>query len=180
MKEDPTYYNEVVRNLINSSAPAKRVFFSIFLNMNAVKQMMRYIYHICQRQIIDRKTIYSQFFKTPFVQQFCDREGIKEATEEAAKRRCPFLLNILDACGIVESSRSQITVKRLLLTPDLVKSVETEDDAIAKARLASLKTAWPTNADSLAPQDLSILRENFGPKFLTDEYFLNNLEIFGV
>jgi hypothetical protein len=66
------------------------------------------------------------------------------------------------------------------LTPDLVKSVETEDDAIAKARLASLKTAWPTNADSLAPQDLSILRENFGPKFLTDEYFLNNLEIFGV
>lgn len=180
MKEDPTYYNEVVRNLINSSAPAKRVFFSIFLNMNAVKQMMRYIYHICQRQIIDRKTIYSQFFKTPFVQQFCDREGIKEATEEAAKRRCPFLLNILDACGIIESSRSQITVKRLLLTPDLVKSVETEDDAIAKARLASLETAWPTNADSLAPQDLSILRENFGPKFLTDGYFTNNLEIFGV
>ena len=178
MRDNEANYNETIRNLIDSSPEARKVFFSTFLNMSAVQQMMRFLYHVCQEPTIRRKTIYSQFFQAPFVKQFCDQEGIEEATETAAEHRCPFLLNILDACGIIESGRNEITIQRLLLMPTLVKPVETEDDAIAKARLAVIRNAWPANADSMDPQNLSIVRELFGKNFLTDKYFLKNFETF--
>ena len=178
MRDNEATYNEAIRNLIDSSPEARRVFYSTFLPMSAVQQMMRFLYHVCQEPTVQRQTVYSQFFQAPFVKQFCDQEGIEEATEEAAKRRCPFILNILDACSILESGPNEVTVRRLLLTPALVKPVETEDDAIAKARLAAIRGAWPANADSMKPQDLSIVRELFGITFLTNEYFTNNLETF--
>lgn len=178
MSDNEETYNKAIREFISSSDEAKEKFYSVFLKMNAVQQMMRFLYQICQEAVTQRQTIYEQFFHTPFVKQFCDQEGIEEATAEASKRRCPFLLNILDACGILQASRSDVTILRLLLMPSLVKAAETEDDIRASDRLKAIAAAWPDNEESLDPIDLSIARELFGPKFLTPDYFLTSLEIF--
>jgi superfamily II DNA or RNA helicase len=178
MREDEDFYNQAIRDLINNSQEARIIFFSIFLRMNAVQQMLKFLFHVCREPIIRRQTIYGQFFQAPFVKQFCDQEGIEEATEEAAKRRCPFLLNILDACGVIQSHRNEINLSLILLIPNLVKSIDTEDDVRANARLKAIESAWPSNDNVLDEEDLSIVRELFGPAFLTDEYFLKNLETF--
>lgn len=178
MKEKDTFYNQAIRSFIDQSEENKNIVYSTFINMNAVQQMMKLIYQIFQKSAIKRQAIYSQFFQAPFVKKFCEQEGIESATEEGAKRRCPFLLNILEACGVLESTSQQITVKKLLLTPDLVKRVETEDDITAKERLEAISKAWPDQESLMDSLELSIVRELFGPQFLTSNYFLNELEIF--
>lgn len=176
MKENESTYNQAIREYIQKVPEARKVFFSIFLKMNAVQQMMRFLFHICREPVIKRKFVYEHFFKAPFVKQFCEREGIEEATEEAAKRRCPFLLNILDACGVLEANRDEVILHRLILIPPLVKPVETEDDVKANLRIKMIEAAWPNKSDSLTPSDLSVMRELFGPTFLTSEYFIKNIE----
>jgi hypothetical protein len=139
--------------------------------------MLAFLYHIEQKTNIPRSEIYEQFFQAPFVKQYCDQEGIEETTLEAARRRCPFLLNILEACDIVESERSGIGVKTLALSPFLVKPYQREETEKSVARLKALQTAWPDQPQSLDAEDLSILRELFGPRFLTGDYHLSTLAI---
>jgi len=178
MSQSEQEYNASIRTVVYSSPSAKQLIYKSLLGMNAVTQMLLFLYSISRRTIVDRSEIYEQFFQAPFVKRFCEQEGIEEATIEASKRRCPFLLNILDACGIIEARRSEIEIKRLLLTPALVKSVTSESDLVAVRRLEQVQAAWPSQADMVEPDDLSILRELFGPEFLTPEFHLTNLEAF--
>lgn len=180
MSNQESDYNAIIRRAIDSDPRTKAVIFKVFLSMPAVRQMMAYLYQVARSKSVEKSRIYGEFFRTPFVKQYCDREGIDEATEEAAKRRCPFLLNILDALGVVEAGRSAVTVRKLLLLPALVKPFEREDDMISAARIKAVSHAWKNHEDRVAPEDLSIVRECFGPDFLTDRYFLDILEIYGV
>jgi superfamily II DNA or RNA helicase len=175
--DDEDSMNGAIRTLIRKDARARSVFLRVFLQMHAVEQMLAFLYHIEQKTNIPRSEIYEQFFQAPFVKQYCDQEGIEETTLEAARRRCPFLLNILEACDIVESERSGIGVKTLALSPFLVKPYQREETEKSVARLKALQTAWPDQPQSLDAEDLSILRELFGPRFLTGDYHLSTLAI---
>ena len=175
--DDEDAMNGAIKNLIAKDAKARSVFFRVFLQMHAVQQMLAFLYHIEQKTNIPRSEIYEQFFQAPFVKQYCDQEGIEETTLEAARRRCPFLLNILESCDIITSEKSEVIVKTLALSPFLVKPYHREEDEKAVARLKALQAAWPDKPGSLAPEDLSILRELFGPKFLTKNYHLSRLAI---
>ena len=119
--------------------------------------------------------LYEQFFEAPFVKQYCDQEGIEEATLSASQHRCPFLLNILDACGLIEAGRGSITVKKLALMPSLVRPHSREEEEKSVARVKAVEKAWRNHADRLNSEDLSILRELFGPTFLTDSYHLKDM-----
>ena len=178
MSQSEAEYNASIRAAVSSSPSAKQLIFKSFLGMNAVTQMLLFLFSISRRRIVDRSVIYEQFFQAPFVRRFCEQEGIQEATIEASRRRCPFLLNILDACGIIEARRSEIEIKRLLLTPALVKAVTSESDLVAVRRLEQVQAAWPSQPDMVDPSDLTILRELFGPEFLTPAFYLTNLETF--
>lgn len=169
--------NNSIRTLLRKDKRARVTFFRVFLQMHAVQQMLAFLYHIERKTNILRSEIYEQFFQAPFVKQYCDQEGIEETTLEAARRRCPFLLNVLEACDIIESERSEIIVKTLALSPFLVKPYQREEAETAIARLKALQVAWPDKPDSLAPDDLSILRELFGPNFLTPDYHLPTLAV---
>ena len=139
--------------------------------------MLKFIYHICRCKKVPRSEIYDQFFQAPFVQQYCDQEGIDEATPEAVRRRCPFLLNILDACGIIQADQSEVVVQRLALSPSLVQPYDGEEIEISENRLEVVETAWPTSVSQLEDEDISIVRELFGSEFLTDSYYLQDLII---
>ena len=180
MRNDERDYNQAIREHIAGDALARDAVFRTFLTMPAIRQMMVFLYHVARTRQVARREIYDQFFRSPFVKQFCDQEGIEEATIEASRRRCPFLLNILDACGIVESARDHIAIQRLVAFPELVAPHRGETPQLSKERLVSVAQAWPQSASQLTDEDLSIVRELFGPTFLSPDYFLTDFELIGV
>lgn len=170
------YYNQFIMNIIQRDKRAKKIVLELFINVPAVQQMIAFLYHIVRNNTVEKQRIYQDFFSTPFVKRFCEQEGIEPATEEASKRRCPFLLNILNACGIIEINRSDITIKKLMLIPNLVKSIKDEDETLTQTRYEAVKAAWPNNANMLDNHNLSIVRELFGSDFLTENYHLTDLD----
>lgn len=170
MANDEETYNDVIRLALSDGKKKSDVINRIFLNMHAVQQMMAFLYQVGRQKTVARSFVYENFFQAPFVRQFLEREGIEEATPEAARRRCPFLLNILSALGITRNSRSEISVEKLMIAPFLLRPHGGESIDEATGRLLRLKAAWPTNEQSLNAEDVSILRELFGASFLTSTY----------
>ena len=176
MEGSPEDYNELLRRAASASPDAKDVIRRVFLRMPAVALMLSYLFEVARARTVEKSEVYRDFFQTPRVHQYCDREGIEEATEEASKRRCPFLLNVLEALDVVRLDRSNVHVQRLLLTPALVRAHDREDGAEADRRLAAVANAWKANAARVADDDLSVLREHFGADFLTAAYWLDDLD----
>jgi hypothetical protein len=182
MSEDESVYNEQVRAFIQEHEDASHVFFAVFLGMHAVQQMAAFLLHIARSITVQRAEIYAQFFQAPFVRQYCDQEGIAETTLEAARRRCPFLLNVLDACGVLKAERDHVVVSKLLLSASLVRPYAGEEVEKSNARVDCVNEALMAGAHSedidLAPfigdEDLSIVRELFGGEFLTPRYPLKH------
>jgi len=175
MANDEAFYNELILKAARRSEEAQKLIFEVFLGMHAVQQMLAFLYHVVRQTTVEKKKIYTEFFAAPFVKRFCEQEGIEEATEEAAKHRCPFLLNVLAACGVITSERSTITVQRLMLMPSLLMPYAREDKALTKARFEAVRHAWPHNVAAMTPEDLSIVRELFGAEFLTPVYHITDL-----
>lgn len=175
-QDNVAFYNEAIREHIRANPGAREIAYRVFLKMHAVQQMLAFLYHIIRAAEVDRSTIYDQFFQAPFVKQFCDQEGIDEATPAAAARRCPFLLNILAACDVIDTERTKVTVKKLLLVPSLVKPYQREETETTGARLRAVAAALPASPERLDDEDLSIVRELFGGTFLTSDYYLTEFE----
>jgi superfamily II DNA or RNA helicase len=170
MADDERTYNALVQQAIKGGGAAASIIRRTILRMPAVQQMLAFLYQVGQKSVLDKSYIYKHFFQAPFVKQFLDQEGIEEATEEGARHRCPYLLNLLEAIGVVEQDRSSVRVKSLLLVPALIRTHGREEQEASTKRLAALKAAWPDNAKAMAADDLSVLRELFGANFLTAEY----------
>jgi hypothetical protein len=176
MAGDEDLYNTIIREAADSSAEVARIVHKVFLNMPAVEQMMRFLYQIARKRDVPKEFIYSGFFEAPFVQRFCEQEGIEPATLEASRRRCPFLLNVLAACRVLRSERSAVRVDMLVLTPALVQHHAREDPAVIMARFRGVVDAWPAQESLLDGAEVSILRELFGSDFLTDSYTWSDLD----
>ena len=83
----------------------------ILENMSAVAQMKNFLVSVVVGEKVNKSLIYKEFFRYPDVLEFCDLVGIDPASEEGAKHRCPFLLNILESIGFIEQGRSEVTLK---------------------------------------------------------------------
>jgi superfamily II DNA or RNA helicase len=177
MDDSEANYNNSIRKHIRANVEAREVALKVFLRMHAVQQMLAFLYHVIRAREVDRNIIYDQFFQSPFVKQFCDQEGIDEATPEASRRRCPFLLNILAACDVIDNERSSVTIRKLLLLPTLVKPHQREAVETTQARFHAVAAALPASEERLDGEDLSIVRELFGATFLTRDYYLTEFEI---
>jgi len=169
-------YTSVVKDFLTKTPGVRASFMTLFLTMPAVSQMLGFLYQIARRVEVPRHEIYREFFKTPFVRLFCEQEGIDEVTEKASRRRCPFLLSILAACGVVQLERETVRVTRFLIAAPLVRSHRRESLDEAKARAKALAGAWPTGEEKLHSSDVSILRELFGRNFLTEKYHITDCE----
>jgi superfamily II DNA or RNA helicase len=169
-------YNAAIRDFITSNDAARRLFRGTILSMTAAQQMLRYLLEIARKSPVQRAAIYTDFFSAPFVKQFCDQEGIEEATEESARHRCPFLLNLLEACGFVSLARKDVEIQAFVIAAPTVRSHRREHMEDAERRAKALLEAWPANPAALESEDVSILKELFGPSFLTPEYFLTTTE----
>ena len=177
MQEADSVYNAAVRARISADSAEASVIRGAILGMPAVRQMLAFLYHVARGETVARGFIYENFFQAPFVRRFMEQEGIEEATPEASKRRCPFLLNLLDALGVIESRRADIMVRQLVVTPDLVRPHADEDKALSRNRAQAMVAAWPDRPETLSAEDLSVLRELFGAELFTASYPLASLPL---
>ncbi len=170
-------YSVGLKEYLSRTPGYRGEFLRICVRMPAVAQMLRYIYQVARSQTIARETVYRDFFSAPFVAEFCDQEGIEEASEEASKRRCPFLLNTLEAMGCLESGRDEVRVVELLITAAITRAHSREPIDEAERRAEALWRAWPDQAQLLEPDQLSIVRELLGARLLTRDYHLTAAEL---
>jgi superfamily II DNA or RNA helicase len=168
-------YDDLVLKMYTSDDEARKVLERVFLNMDAVQQMLQFLYQFVRQETVQRSFIYENFFEAPFVQQYCDRNGIEEASLEASRRRCPFLLHILRALGIVTwTNAREIVMKKMVLTPEMVKTTYKEPIAQAATRLEEFSRKWVDPEYVIDDADLSMGRELYGADFLTGNYYLND------
>lgn len=174
MPQKPHFYNNLIKEAQRKSEDVRVIFQSVFLNMPAVKQMLKYLYTRQCVAVVKKAFIYENFFQFEPVQNFCDAMGIEPATSESAKHRCPFLLNILECCGILEQGQFDVTIKRLAVDTDILVA-EGEDRAAGEKILPVLIAEWGSGSSSLPEQDQKNLRELFGETFLTARYHLEQI-----
>jgi superfamily II DNA or RNA helicase len=165
MKNEGTI-NETLGSFLNENPAAKALMSGLFLKTDAISLLLRYLYGVARSSQLSKNKVYTEFFACPFVTRYCEIKGIEVPTEEGARHRIPFLFNILETFGIIEQSRSGITVKYFFPTYDLIKFEEREDQSVVEQRITDLMKG------TLSNDDMFMLRENFGAEFGSKDYFL--------
>jgi hypothetical protein len=107
LPQPPSYYNQALRNACDASPPLRAVYSRTMLSMPAVGQMLDFLGEFPDDRVA-KDEIYRGYFEFPGVVAFCDEVGIEPQTEESARHRCPFLLNILESVGRLEQERSHV------------------------------------------------------------------------
>jgi len=169
-------FNHAIWQFLQNDSVAKETVRQIFLAMPAVAQMLNYLYRVERQATVAKANIYGRFFTSPEVKEYCDQHGIEVATEEGAKHRCPFLLNILEAIGLVEQNRKTVTLKTFLIAPATLRMNHRESDKEVSERVQHVITVWSNHSETIPSEELSKLREAFGSAFLTPAYFLSTIE----
>ena len=109
MNAQPSAFNDAIKNFIQKNQKDGGFISRTFLEMHAVGLMLNYLYRVERKITISKASIYQGFFNAPFIASYCDQNGIEAATDTGAEHRCPFLLNILEALGIIKQGRSDWT-----------------------------------------------------------------------
>ncbi|MCT8978037.1 DEAD/DEAH box helicase [Clostridium sp. CX1] len=169
MAHDAQYFNDFVKSL---PSDVKQQLQRVFFNMDAVKHMLKYLFHENKnKKNFSRGDIYSNYFNSPFVKQYFDMNGIEQDSEEGAKRRLPFILNILEAFSVVKfTDRSNIEVIDLPYYSFLFSN----DKENATTNMLAAQKYYDDPSKPLPDvKILTELRTLFGADFLTVKYFIN-------
>lgn len=194
--------NETIKNFLNENIDAKKLLRKVFLKMDAVNMLLKYLYSIQRKITITKAEIYADFFEAPFVKSYLERHGLENPTENVIVRRVPFLFNILESIGIINQGRSNIQVLAFIPAREVIKlsskeNVDEIDNRISRIidfnkKLASTQTEELSgiaadskpiyNINKLQEQyfsvdEISLLKETFGKDFLTENYYLQIEEI---
>jgi len=194
--------NETIKNYLNENTNAKKLLRKVFLKMDAVNMLLKYLYSIQRKVTITKAEVYADFFESPFVKSYLERHGLENPTESVIVRRVPFLFNILESLGIINQGRSNIQVLAFVPAREILKLSSKENDAEIDNRisrimafnklLASKQTGELTgiatesmtiyNVNDLQEQyfsadEISLLKETFGKDFLTESYYLQIEEL---
>jgi superfamily II DNA or RNA helicase len=165
-------FNEAIWNFLKHRPEGLVSVQKLFLQTTAVSQMLNYIYKIERKAIIAKSEIYQGFFNAPFVKQHCEQVGIEVATEEGARHRCPFLLNILESIGVITQLTSEIHVNYFLNCQQVMELQARESEGAVMKRVRRVEAFYNGMTAEFEDSELSLLKENFGGEFLTHRYFL--------
>ena len=194
--------NDAIKNSLYANIDSKKLLRRVFLKMDAVNMLLKYLYSIQRKSTITKAEVYADFFEAPFVKSYLERHGLENPTENVIVRRVPFLFNILESLGIINQGRSNIQVLAFIPAREVIKLNSKEnndeiDNRISRIidfnkKLASTQTEEQSgiaaeskpihNIDKLQEQffsadEISLLKETFGKDFLTENYYLQIEEI---
>ena len=160
--------NGTILQYAQEKPSAKEFLDKVILSMDAINLLLKYLFSVVRNKSVQKSKVYTEFFQAPFVKAYCEMQGIDPPTDEAAKHRIPFLLNMLEVCGIIEQGRSDITVKHFVPAIGVMKINNTETDKEVQERINRYL------ANDLTEDDIEGLREIYGEKFYSQEYYLYN------
>jgi superfamily II DNA or RNA helicase len=166
------YFTSGIRDYLDSNTSARRTFLKLMLKMDALNQFVQFIYSDMRRVQVSKADVYKSFFKSPSVQAYCDMNGIDPPTDTAAEHRVPFLINVLEAGGLLKTDRSMVHIERFPLCSALIKTELSETDE----QLSKLKRDILDGA-KIEDTLVFLLRERLGTDFLTDNYPIKHYEI---
>ena len=194
--------NESIKNYLNENIEVKKLLRKVFLKMDSVNMLLKYLYSIQRKVTIGKAEIYTDFFEAPFVKTYLERHGLESPTDNVIVRRIPFLFNILESLGIVRQGKSNIEVLSFVPAREIVKlnSKENNDDtdnrisrfldfnknfvSIQSEALSAVPadSKFIDNIEEMQSQyfsgdEISLLKETFGADFLTKNYHLKIEEI---
>lgn len=177
MTLNPQDFNIALWDFVKNDKDKKEYVQKIFLSVQAVSQMLNYIYRIERKKTISKLDIYSRFFNAPFVKMYCDQNGIDIATEEGAKHRCPFLLNILESIGVITQTRNDISVLRFLICKQTMQLQTKDSEGVVTNRIKTISDYLSKKLKKLDSDEESLLKETYGKDFLTEKFYLTKYEI---
>jgi hypothetical protein len=194
--------NETIKNYLNVNTTAKKLLRSVFLKMDAVNMLLKYLYSIQRKVTITKAEVYADFFEAPFVKSYLERYGLESPTENVIVRRVPFLFNILESLGIINQGRSNIQVLAFIPAREVIKLNSKENDDEIDSRISKIvdfnRALYKTLTEEqkgiaaepkpiykidklqekyFSADELSLLKESFGRDFLTENYYLQIEEI---
>lgn len=173
MVQDTSYFNTQIRDYIKDKPFLKEIY-EIFISMDAIQLILKYLYKVERKETISKSSIYENFFKYSEVFEYCDQRWIDTASDEWAKHRCPFLLNVLEMLWIIDNNRSDIQILTFFIFPELLRFDRSESNNVIIERYSSIKNYILNSSWELSENDIIWLREIFWGEFLTESFFMNN------
>ncbi len=170
-------FNLAIAEYIRKNTQSQKAISSIFLEMPAVNLMLNYLYRVERKVTTTKANIYSDFFRSPFVKQYCEQLGIETASAEGAKRRCPFLLNMLESIDVISINSSNITIKSFIISDKIISLDSKTNDKDIKEKRDAIISFSSNKEYKLSDAQTTSLRESFGKDFLTKNYHLKNYTI---
>lgn len=166
MKHDEMFFNDFVRSL---SAEDRTTIENILLNMDAVKQMLIYLFRENKNRVeFTKKDVYHNYFSAPYICHYFEMNGIDIPTEEGAKHRLPFILNLLYSINIIQfKGASSFIIQRLPLSRSLFEGTNLSHSP--DELLNAVKQFYMSNIP-VEQEICSELKQLFGKDFLTDAY----------
>ena len=177
MTLNPQEYDILLWNFIKENKNKREYIQKLFLKTHAISQMLNYIYRVERKKRIVKSSIYSKFFNAPFVKMYCDQNGIDIATEEGAKHRCPFLVNILESIGVLKQDRTQVTVNKFLVCKQTMGLQTKEGEGVISNRIKLVSDFINRKIKKIPIEEESLLKETYGKSFLTENYFTDDYEV---
>lgn len=107
LPQPASYYNALIRDACAASQPLNDLYSRSMLGMPAVAQMLDYLGQFPEDRVA-KNDVYRGFFSFEPVVEFCNEVGIEPGTEESARHRCPFLLNILESLGKLDQEKTHV------------------------------------------------------------------------
>lgn len=168
--------NEKVADFLAKDPDLQNSIRKLFLEMDALALFLKYLYKNHEKIVFTKNEIYNDFFEAPFVKNYLDRNGIDKPTVEGAKRRVPFLLNLLEAMGIIKQGRSQIELLGFYPSPRLFDFVKDENNnSISEEVSDKVKKYFNAEEDKTTVLEKSLLKEEYGKNFLTKDYYIKKI-----
>jgi superfamily II DNA or RNA helicase len=177
MQLNPQTFNTEIWNFVKGEKNKREYVQRLFLSTHAVSQMLNYLYRVERKKVTSKSAIYSGFFNAPFVKMYCDQNGIDIATEEGARHRCPFLLNVLESIGILSQTSRDVALQKFLVCKQTMSLQPKESDGVISKRIESISKYLSKRQKTLEPDEESLLKEAFGKTFLTKEFYLSDYEV---
>jgi hypothetical protein len=175
--------NDTIKSYITANPESKKLLRKVFLKMDAVNMLLKYLYMNQRKITVSKADIYKDFFNSPIVKSYLERHGLNSPTEDVIIRRIPFLFNILESLGIINQSRSSIEVLSFVPAREILRLNSREsndeiDNRIFRILDYSRELTLNQSTEFLGnPDEISQLKETFGSHFLSKEYYLqiNNI-----
>lgn len=153
-----------IKTYLSSHPKIRNEFIQIISTMDAIQQMFQFLYFDSRKTTLSKSLCYTEFFNSAHVSNYCESNGIEVPSDEAAKHRVPFIVSLLEIMGYVETTRSDISLTKILFSNFIFDDIE--DDMT----LVDISTAFKNKTEG---KHLEYLKSKMGLELISNSNILD-------